>query len=219
MIIAAVTCKNELCWTAPLVEGLLVADQVDEVWLYDNGSTDNTRAWAEHRALLDPRLKFFDMSHLRLFHMWNDMINRAKKIGGVKLAILNNDLRLPFNAIKAMADLVGEYQIVNIDPDKDGFSPIGLVYPEQINWWERDGYAFVLDVDFWKYESLAIAPTLKIWWGDDDLYRRCQARGGKIARARGVGCNHAVSQTDGHYVGDKWRDVEEDRDEFVLLWS
>ena len=53
MIIAAIPVRNQLRWTAPLIESLLIGDKVDQVWLYDNGSTDKTISWAYHKMKYD----------------------------------------------------------------------------------------------------------------------------------------------------------------------
>ena len=95
MIIAAIPVRNQLRWTAPLVESLLQGDQVDQIWIYDNGSTDGTAKWVHNRAIHDKRLMYTTAASARLYDMWNHMIFRASQVPGAKLAILNNDIRLP----------------------------------------------------------------------------------------------------------------------------
>lgn len=219
MIIAAIPVLNNLKWTAPLIESLLNGDAVDKIWLYDNGSTDNTASWVKARMINDSRLEYFDSSGMKLYHMWNDMVSRAAEIGGVKLAILNNDIRLPFMALKTMADNMGDYKIACIDTARGSFYPIIGPNINSINWSERVGWAFMIDADFWKDEPYAVHPDLIIWWGDDDLYRRCQNRGGNICMMRGIGCDHSISATDSEYIGDKGQDIESDRLTFSTIWS
>lgn len=218
-VIAAIPVRNQLKWTAPLVESLLLADEVMEVWIYDNGSTDMTKEWVESRAILDSRLMYKDASHMRLYDMWSHMIKTASTIKDSRLAILNNDIQLPHNALKTMAERMDGYQIACIDRTVRGCEPIQDL-PVTPAWWgEKTGWAFMVDPSFWKDEEYPIHPAFRIWWGDDDLYRRAQVRGGKICIVRGLGCDHFEWSSDGEYQGDKWADVELDRADFARIWG
>lgn len=219
MIVAAIPVRNQLRWTAPLIDSLLHGDQVDQIWLYDNGSTDTTKKWVEHMSQYDNRLEYKDASSMRLYDMWNHMITRAANIGGVKLAILNNDIRLPFMALKTMAENMEGYQIAAIDKEKRSFDKIIEVVPTLATWQDKTGHAFMLDTDFWYKERFAIHPQLIWWWGDDDLFRRCEFRGGKICIMKGIGADHAESESDPEYVGNKRKDIELDRTMFKKIWS
>lgn len=219
MIVAAIPVRNQLRWTAPLIESLLHGDDIDEIWLYDNGSTDNTQLWAQHLYEYDNRLIYKDAKGMRLYEMWNNMITRAANIGDVKLAILNNDIRLPFMALKTIADNMNGYQIAGIDKEKRSFDNITDINPTLADWQQKTGHAFMIDADFWKGEKFAVHPQLIWWWGDDDLFRRCEFRGGKICIMKGVGADHAESQSDPEYVGNKRKDIELDRTMFKKIWS
>jgi GT2 family glycosyltransferase len=218
-IIAAIPVRNQLKWTAPLVENLLLADDVSEVWVYDNGSTDMTKDWVESRSLLDSRLVYRDASHMRIYDMWSHMIKTASEIPDSRLAILNNDIRLPHNALKTVAERMDGYQIACIDRTVRGSEPIENL-PVAPAWWgEKTGWCFMVDPSFWKDEEFPIHPNLRIWWGDDDLFRRAQVRGGNICVVKGVGCDHFEWSSDPEYPGDKWADVELDRLEFARIWE
>jgi hypothetical protein len=218
MIIAAIPVKNQLRWTAPLIEGLLVGDQIDQLWIYDNGSTDHTKIWLTNRSRIDSRIKYVDASNSRIYDMWNDMILTASKIPGARLAILNNDIRLPFMALKMMAFCMQDYQALMIDKGKSSFDEVSNVYVEDADWTQKTGWAFMLDPEFWKGQDYAIHPQLKFWWGDDDLFRRCQNGGGKIGIVRNVGCDHVEHSSDGEYEGYRIQDIEHDRQFFKTLW-
>lgn len=216
MIIAAIPVKNNLKWTAPLVDSLLFGDQVDEIWIYDNGSTDATKWWIEIQQKTWVKIKYVDASKMRFYEMWNDMIRRAGEIGGVRLAILNNDIRLPHMALKTMADNMGNCDIVTIDTTRSSFQPIEDVHINKISaWWYRVGWAFMVKADFWKGEDFAIDPRFNLWYGDDYLYRRTLERGGRVGTMVGVGCDHAVSQTE---FPDKEAKTAEDKALFDSLW-
>lgn len=218
MIVAAIPVRNNLKWTAPLVEQLLLGDEVDEVWVYDNGSTDATALWVANRArLANNKLFYIDASKMRFYEMWNDMIATAAKIGGVQLAILNNDIRLPHMALKTMADNMGKYTIATIDTTRSSFQPIEDVHTQKLSgWWYRVGWAFMVRADFWKNEKFAIDPRFNLWYGDDYLYRRVLERGGLVCAMMGVGCDHAVSQTE--YPEDKQKATDADKELFDSLW-
>ena len=218
MIIAAIPVKNNLKWTAPLIEGLLLGDEVDEIWVYDNGSIDGTKNWIDHRIKIDGRLKYVNAFNWKFYDMWNHMIHAAANMDGAKLAILNNDIRLPHMALKTMSDNMAHYKIAIIDKEKGSFQNIENVTTERIGWIHRAGWAFMIDADFWKQEEFAIHPDFILWWGDDDLFRRCENRGGQICRIVGVGCDHAVSASDSEYSGNKEHDILKDKDTFSQLW-
>lgn len=216
MIVAAIPVKNNLKWTAPLIDSLLLGDEVDEIWVYDNGSTDQTRYWITTQQNIWSRLKYVDASQMRFYDMWNDMIKRAADIGGVKLAILNNDIRLPHMALKTMADHMGKYSIAFIDKERSSFMPIENVYTQKVSaYWYRCGWAFMVDADFWKGQQFAIDPRFKLWYGDDYLYRRTLERGGQVCTVIGVGCDHAISQTP---VEEKEEIIRHDKELFESLW-
>jgi GT2 family glycosyltransferase len=218
VIIAAIPVRNNLKWTAPLVEQLLLGDDVDEVWIYDNGSTDLTQLWVANRSTIDSRLKYFPAADMRFYEVWNDMIRRAAEKGGARLAILNNDIRLPHMALKSMADNMGDYTIVTIDTTMTSFQPIDNPHPVRIGgWWHRVGWAFMVNPSFWKDKEFAIDPRFNLWYGDDYLYRTTMdILGGSAATMVGVGCDHAVSQTE--YPADKVLATEQDRVLFDSLW-
>jgi glycosyltransferase involved in cell wall biosynthesis len=219
MIIAAIPVKNQLRWTAPLIESLLIGDEIDELWIYDNGSTDDTRYWVSNRMKTDSRLKYRDCKNVRIYDMWNHMIKKAAEIGNVKLAILNNDIRLPFMAIKTMAENMKHYKIAAVDTSRRSFDPIDSVETVDLIWQHRVGFAFMVDADFWKDKEYAIHPDFILWWGDDDLFRRCQLLGGDVCRMVGIGIDHGLSQTDPEYSGSKLNDIELDRLTFIRIWS
>lgn len=219
-VIAAVPVRNNIKWTAPMIEGLLLGDEVDEVWVYDNGSSDLTAQWVANRSVLDSRLMYMDASDMRIYDMWSHMIKRAAEIGGVRLAILNNDIRLPFRALRTMAEMMDGYQLACIDKDRTSFQGVDPSPRPVDAWWaERTGWAFMVNADFWKGEAMPIHPDFKIWWGDDDLFRRTQMRGGKICRMIGIGCDHTEQSSNSEYQGDKWVDVEQDRLKFIEIWG
>jgi GT2 family glycosyltransferase len=222
MIIAAIPVKNSLKWTAPLVEQLLLGDDIDYLWIYDNGSSDGTKAWVKHRQILDSRLIYIDASHMKFYEMWNDMVDMASNYAGAKLAILNNDIRLPHMALKIMATHMDGYQLAQVDGRRTSFDAIMDPHPSEIRWTERIGHAFMLDVAFWADQKYAVHPDFIIWFGDDDLFKRCAERGGRICEIRNVGCNHAWHESYLHYTSTHSSmsdDIREDKETFLRIWS
>lgn len=230
LTIAMIPTKNKLEWTAPLIEHLLLAENVDEVWLYDNASRENVKSWVLNRINLDSRLKYIDASSMRLYDMWNDAVKKASTMDSeVNLAILNNDIRLPHNSIQTMSTLMraGGYKIAGVDPCRPAIytktiniyagsntvpEPIEP-FAEKMTSKNKIGWAFVMAAEWWKDEPFAIHPDFIIWYGDDFLYKKITSRGGRICWIRGVGCDHAIEQSDSEYP-TKWEDAEKDRETF-----
>jgi glycosyltransferase involved in cell wall biosynthesis len=230
MRIVAIPVKNKLEWTAPLVEHLLLHDEIDELWIYDNGSTHKTEDWIANRRRIDKRLHRIEAPKMPLYHMWNTMIEIAnEKSDKCDLAILNNDIRLPPFAIRDMSRLMreGDFCITSVDPT------LAALYTKGIGWWNseraqpspiepyceqvglgfRVGWAFVLAAEFWKGEEYAIHPDYDVYYGDDDLYRRAMARGGRVCIARGIGSDHAEGQSG--WDMNKW---DADKRLYEKLW-
>lgn len=231
--VAAIPVKNNIGWTAPLVEHLLLHDKVDEVWVYDNGSTDITRAWIENRQKIDERLFLIDAAGLSVYEMWNAMIARSNdKFNSCNLAILNNDIRIPPFAVRDISAKMreGGFVVAGVDPSRTGLYSFSIgywdssralpepivPYCEELKIGDRIGWAFVTAAEFWKNEPYAVHPGYKIWYGDDDLYRRAMHLGGKTCIVRGIGSDHAESQT--AYSSDKISAIEEDRKLFDETW-
>ena len=231
MNIAAIPVKNKIEWTAPLVEHLLLHDEIDQIWVYDNGSTDLTAKWLDHRSQIDFRLMRIPSRGVPLYSMWNDMVKEASQYEMCNLAILNNDIRLPPYAIRDMSLKMREsnYKIAAVDPTRTG------LYTFSIGWWDlsralpqpikpycenmhigdRIGWAFVVAAEFWKDEPFAVHPDYVHYFGDDDLYRRTMDRDGNACIVRGIGCDHAESQTGGVDV-EQWN---KDEATYRKLWS
>lgn len=232
MNIVGIPVRNKIEWTAPLVEHLLLHDEVDQIWIYDNGSTDLTTEWVAHRQKTDSRLSVYDAKDVPIYHMWNNMISFASAYDEGNLAILNNDIRLPPYAIRDMAKLMrdNEYQLAAVDPTRTG------LYSYSIGWWSperalpepiepyceeqglgfRIGWAFVLAAEFWRFEDYAIHPDLNIYYGDDDLYRRAMERGGRACIVRGIGSDHAENQSGWERNLDTWT---KDQELYEGLWN
>jgi GT2 family glycosyltransferase len=215
-LIAGIPVRNALEWTQPLVESLLNGDEVDQVWLFDNGSTDDTARWAASLAASDVRLTVVTRPRERLHGMWNEMVSRASEISGAHLAILNNDIRLHPGTLRRMRAEMTGFDLSFIDPTADDGELIDVT-PTAAEWTERTGWMFMLRADFWRNQPFAIDPGLRWWWGDDDLARRAQERGGKLCTLEGLGCFHAISQSE--YPGDFRADAEHDRVYFRRIWN
>ena len=214
-LVAAIPVRNALEWTQPLVESMLDGDAVDQVWLFDNGSTDDTADWAATLAIADTRLKVSTRPRERLHGMWNEMVSRASGMPGTHLAILNNDIRLHPETLRRMRDEMGDFDLAFIDREIGAEAPTD-VRAIPASWTERTGWMFMIRADFWRGQPFAIDPGLRWWWGDDDLARRAQGRGGRLCTLEGLGCSHAISQSE--YVGDRLSDIEHDRAYFSRLW-
>jgi GT2 family glycosyltransferase len=216
VVIAAIPVRNELEWTQPLVESILASNDADQVWLFDNGSTDGTFEWATHLASTDARFTVSQRPSARLYGMWNEMVSRATFIENSMLAILNNDIRLARGALRRMSLGMHGHDLGFVDRQLDD-TGVGEVRAMPAHWGQTTGHAFMLRSSFWVGEPYAIDPGLRIWWGDDDISRRAQARGARLCIVEGIGCFHAESKTT--YPGNMHADVEHDREYFHRIWN
>lgn len=234
--IAAIPTLNALEWIAPVIEGLLLADKVDEVWIYDNGCTDKTADWVRNRRLMDKRLFLIDSKGMGIYDMWNHMIAKANDYSEpVNLALLNSDVRLPVNAIHNLSRVMREnnYQIASVDPTRPAFysqhlpvwnPALSQVFPKDFEPYPVDappGYvvawAFVIAAEFWKGQPFAVHPSYQWWYGDDDLFRRAYARGARVCRVMGVGSDHLGSSSDAHNPR-KQEMIDSDTKIFNKMW-
>ena len=215
VVIAAIPVRNELEWTQPLVESLLATNDADQVWLFDNGSTDGTFEWAAHLASTDARFTVSQRPKARLYGMWNEMVSRATSVENSMLAILNNDIRLAPRALRRMSFGMQGHDLGFVDRQLDD-TGTGDVCTVSAHWGQITGHAFMLRSAFWAGQPYAIDPGLRIWWGDDDISRRAQARGARLCIVEGIGCFHAESKTT--YPGNMHADVEHDREYFHRIW-
>ena len=234
--IAAIPTLNAIEWIAPLVEGLLLADEVDEVWVYDNGCTDITADWVRNRRLLDKRIFWIDSKGMGIYQMWNHMVRKANEFGEeVNLALLNSDIRLPPNAIKNLSKVMRDYgyHIATVDPTRPGLhskhipvwnKALGELFPKDFEPYPIDtppghavAWAFVIAAEFWKDEVYAVSEQYQWWYGDDDLFRRAYRRNGRICRVVGVGSDHFGSSSDAHNPR-KQEMIDSDTKIFNKMW-
>ena len=237
--IVAIPTLNAIDWVAPLIEHILLSDEVDEVWVYDNGCTDLTPDWVRHRRLIDKRLFLIDSKGMGLYEMFNDMARKSVEKypdEEVNLAILNSDIRLPKNAIADMSFLMrdGGYVISTIDPSRpsirsphfeDWSTPVWRVLPQPVTPHAEEyqqgrpiGWALVIAAEFFKDQPFIVHPVYQWWFGDDDLFRRTLALGGRICIARGVGSDHYGSQSD-PYNPKKGEMIANDIQVFKRMWG
>lgn len=218
-VVVGIPTLNAIDWVAPLCEHLLLADRVDEVLVYDNGCTDMTREWVEHRSKIDSRLRWVDSTGVTLYNMWNNMLRRVNDESDgepVSLAFLNSDVRLPHMAMHDMAILMrrGGYKIATVDPRLPALPSqhFGYWNPQilqAMHWFpERKAedapprppvaWAMMIAAEWWKDEPWCVDPRYLWWYGDDDIMLRTQQRGGRIARIAGLGSDHLGSSSDAH---------------------
>jgi glycosyltransferase involved in cell wall biosynthesis len=234
--IAAIPTLNALEWIAPLIEGLLLADQVDEVWVYDNGCTDQTADWVRNRRLMDKRLFLIDSRGMGLYEMWNHMVAKANEFDEeVNLALLNSDVRIPVNGIADISRVMREnnYQLASADPTRPAFysqhlpvwnSALAQVFPKPFEPYPVDAppghvvaWVVVIAAEFWKDQPYAVHPSYQWWYGDDDLFRRAYARGARVCRVMGVGSDHLGSSSDAHNPR-KQEMIDSDTKIFNKMW-
>jgi GT2 family glycosyltransferase len=197
-------------------------EDFDELWLYDNGSTNRAaRDWlntvaetGRYRA----EVIRWGPAH-GIYAMWNHAIQRAAfdalcgaVVGDerpVYLAILNNDLILPPGFLKTLGDA-----LFAAEPD------VWVTYPDWQRGWpapidfaaiERrelrrtrgtrnlggmSGYAFLLDVETFVEYVPELIDERYLWHsGDGDLVTKIQREGGTAAAVVGLPIGHLENAT------------------------
>jgi len=208
------------------------------VWVYDNGCTDATREWTEHRAKLDSRVEWFDARGISLYNMWNHMARRCNdEIGGpVNLAFLNSDIRLPHMAMRDMAHLMRTYgyQVATVDPRIPALPSQHFSYwnPQilgAMHWFPQRmaedamprpavAWAMMIAAEWWADQPWVVDPRYLWWFGDDDVMLRTVQRGGRICRIAGLGSDHLGGSSDAHNPR-KAEMIEKDARLFERMWQ
>lgn len=189
--------KSPLLWS--LLESLL-DDDVDEVWVYDNGmaNDDRERLWKVGEASGDVIMANSAQGE-SLYGMWNRAITDARDIyGEANLAILNDDVRLAPHTMLYLATALRT-------------SDIGIVCPNyQRPLSARGRFEYTLRFVHGTYRNGGIAgfafmvraetcplidEQFEIWYGDDDLVAKIEAQGQRACIVEGLPIEHEESTT------------------------
>ena len=207
--------KDEAALTvATLVR--LRQEQHDLCLLYDNGSTDETRALVESAAREDDRVLVIPADGIGIYEMWNAGASLALEYANpVNVAYLNNDLDWCPGMLSVLADHL------RADDRR------GAVYPD---WFRRvaegvgsfstqatEGTSRRLGMCGWCFMVRGEVPVPPIdtrlqWWcGDDFIEHHIRQLGYTVARVNGLPVDHILEATASNGEND-WTHQAKDAD-------
>ena len=191
-LIVGIPVRNKRELTMTLVGQLANQDEYSHIYIYDNGSTDDTREAVESSDIRD--LSLMGASKLSIYEMWNHMIMMAE-VQEENVAILNNDILIGPNFLSRLDEpLGGDIWITYPDYDrslKQGYRFTRGTYRQG----GMSGFAFAVKHDI----PVRVDTRFKWWYGDDDLAHKTVKRGGKICRVSGCHVHHLGSMTAKHH--------------------
>ncbi len=134
-----------------------------------------------------------------LHHMWNKGAALARDWRNADaIAILNDDIRLPFGALAAMYTAMrkGDFACVGVDPQAPFGTPQGPQASIITGGVERlmqgvSTWCFLVAANAWQ----DIDEDYEWWWGVGDLFVKIAQHGGRLGYVPGLGIEHVGSGT------------------------
>lgn len=202
-VFVVVPVRDELRHTRGIVEQLVAQGGYERLFVFDNGSGPETKAFLAGHAGRDG-VEVVDADGWSLYDMWQDGVDRARVSSTVcDVAILNNDLCLgPRFLVSLSASLRSEPGLWAVSPRYDDRRIEGLEYVSGT--FKDDGLAgFAYMVRGEAFEHVAFDASFHWWYGDDDLVAQIEALGHKVAITGATWVEHVDggSQTLRHVDG------------------
>lgn len=130
------------------------------------------------------------------------------------VAVLNDDLRVPPNFVRHLADAIVQYDAAGAYPDQHNWRrTFNHTYAGPISLYRRmTGYAFALRGS----KGIFADETLQWWYGDDDIDWRCRVAGGNVLVGNVTVEHLTPNQTT---VGALAEQAGRDRETFIKKWG
>ena len=191
-----------------------LAQEVDQIGMWHNGGDPGLVA----RGLRKPD-HLVNATGWRFYRMWNDGAKWAQEVGADVALFLNNDIKWPSGALKALADGLAkappDIAVASPDPASD-FVPGELI---DINatpaYRGLMGWCFAVRPWMWQ----VIDERYHVWYGDDELGRLMNEAGWRCVRAKGVPVQHPVNETTMQYREGLWDMRHADEALYNSKWS
>jgi GT2 family glycosyltransferase len=211
--------KDNLALTSALVAQLRDQAGFEAIFVFDNGSSDETAAWLgdqAHRGDLIP----VEARGMTLHEMWNAGVALSRARDPVcNVAILNNDLRVGPDFLTRLGSAFrADPQLWAVSPNYDGRPIDGVQYVAST--FKRRGLAgFAFMVRGEAFEHIAFDEQFTWWYGDDDLVAQIYAHGHRAGVVGSVAVDHigGGSQTV-RYTPTVRAAIERDRQRMVTKW-
>lgn len=187
--------KDRLDLTASLILQLEVQGGYDHIFVFDNGSGEETKAW-----LADSSAVVVDADGWNIHEMWNCGLDMSSG----HVAILNNDLVLGEGFLDGLRRALEiDPALAAVCPNYDQRLGQGIRYVSHLANTTKQGvrgfagFAFVLAEDW--AQTYQFPEELNWWYGDNHLVDTIVQSGRKTGILLDVSVKHLVSQTGGDW--------------------
>lgn len=170
-----------------------------EVFIYDNGHSENDAKRLQEAESIDPRLKYVDTRGLSLHGQWNKALKYAAENTPANIILSNDDITISDFLVTKLAENIRS---------NDGF---WIAYPANKKQYAgrpqikittgtkadggMDGCCFMVKADAFNEGLPFIDERFVYWGGDDDIVQNVQALGKMQVRVDDVWVDHQESST------------------------
>jgi hypothetical protein len=194
--------RDQVHITQSIVEQIQEQSGWQKLWIFDNGSVDNTWDYLMGVNSEDPRVIPISAFDEGIYDMWDEGFRVARHDGADYVAILNNDLTLFPNTFELLNQTLDNYSTVWIAyPDYNATVPSAnsvRVTSGTYRHGGMSGFCFMLRAAPIDWEPL-VDPRFKWWGGDDDIAFEVESRGGVQIRVVGLPVGHLHEGTARHH--------------------
>lgn len=207
--------RGQLHFTRSIVSQLLwqLGDD-DRIWIFDNGSEDDTPAYLRHLVEHDDRVVVYDAAGWAFYMMWDQGIWGAwatrELTGGAhaNVLVINNDIVISPNLLTRLVTALRvdeRHWIAYPNYDRrvsEGEAPQELCTTAgTYRHGGMAGHCFMIAAERIDWEPL-VDPPLKWWGGDDVIAFKVEERGGLQVRDVGLPLDHVNEGTASHHELD-----------------
>lgn len=185
--------RDQIHITRNIVEQIQQQSGWQKLWIFDNGSVDNTWDYLMSMYEEDPRIVPINASGSGIYDMWDEGFRVARHDGADYIAIFNNDLTLFPNTFALLNQTLDNYStawIVYPDYNATMAGPISVrVTSGTYRHGGMSGFCFMLRAAPVDWDPL-VDPVFKWYGGDDDIAFEVERRGGMQLRVMGLPVEH-----------------------------
>lgn len=220
--------RDRLDLTRNLLNQLRDQGDYAGIFVYDNGSDANTKAWLAKQDIAE----VFDAEGMSIHAMWNAGIAEAiSRWPKANVAILNNDLRLGDRFLDGLEDALRgarDDRLVAVAPNYDGRSFVGDIDGVRgicANRYDGTGgfpgFAFMVKGEAFAAGLPMFDEQFEYWFGDNDWLLELDELGAIYGIVRDVAVEHldGGSQTDRMFADETAPKKARDQQRFRAKWE